>query len=78
MSDQEDWREFALCREVDTELFFPEKGNNDTGPAKRICNACEVQDECLREAMTESRMYGIWGGTTERERRQLKNRGAVA
>lgn len=70
------WRDDALCREVDMELFFPEKGGT-TRPAKSVCAACAVRAECLAEALAGDIRYGVWGGTSERERRKLK-RGVAA
>lgn len=62
------WRDEALCREVDLELFFPRKGER---PARSICARCPVQPECLDEALDARIRWGIWGGTTERDRRKL-------
>jgi WhiB family transcriptional regulator, redox-sensing transcriptional regulator len=75
--DEPDWRESALCREVDPDLFFPEKGGT-TGPAKRICRSCEVQDECLTHALANDLRYGIWGGKSDQERQKLLKRRAAA
>lgn len=68
-----EWMDAALCREVDFETFFPEKSQNPN-PAKSICRRCEVQDECLDYALRHpNNTHGVWGGTTERERRRLRN-----
>ena len=74
----DDWRDDALCRQVDPELFFPESGKS-AGPAKRICNGdpgrdippCPVRDACLAYALTEH-MTGVWGGLSERERGRIR------
>jgi WhiB family redox-sensing transcriptional regulator len=73
-----DWRHDAACRDADPELFFP-IGN--TGPAlvqieqaKAICRNCPVMDECLRWALDSGQEAGVWGGTSEDERRLLKRR----
>jgi len=39
--------------------------------AKTICGACPVQPECLDFALKTRQEFGIWGGTTEDERRML-------
>lgn len=40
--------------------------------AKRICAACPVRQNCLDAAVAlASKAEGVWGGTTERERRRL-------
>jgi len=60
----------ALCREVDYELFFPDGGGN-SATARKICNRCEVTTQCLDFALRFPNMIGIWGGTTERQRRSM-------
>src|SRR6266511_746616 len=42
--------------------------------AKRICQTCVVQVECLEYALANDERFGIWGGMSERERRRLKKR----
>lgn len=74
MSD--DWRDYALCQEVDPEAFFPEKGGS-TRDAKRICSRCEVKAECLEDALEHHERFGVRGGLSERERRQLYRRTPV-
>ena len=65
------WQADALCAQTDPEAFFPEKGGS-TREAKRICQGCEVRDECLEYALAHDERFGIWGGLSERERRRLK------
>jgi WhiB family transcriptional regulator, redox-sensing transcriptional regulator len=74
-SDAEDggWQERALCAQTDPEAFFPEKGGS-TREAKKVCQTCEVRDDCLEAALFNDERFGIWGGLSERERRKLKKR----
>ncbi len=65
------WQEKSLCAQTDPEAFFPEKGGS-TREAKRVCQSCEVQVECLEYALAHDERFGIWGGLSERERRRLK------
>lgn len=65
------WMTRALCAETDPEAFFPEKGGT-TRDAKRICEGCDVRAECLEAALLNNERYGIWGGCSERERRQIQ------
>lgn len=70
------WREQGRCRDVDPDLFFPSQ-EDTTNPAIRICGRCDVQALCLRAALTASgkkpshAVVGVWGATTERERRAM-------
>lgn len=60
--------------------FFPNYGEN-TNKAKAICDTCPVQPECLHHALTQPEKHGIWGGTTPRQRQQIrmaKRRGRAA
>lgn len=74
--DVDDWREEASCRDTDPDLFFPV---GTTGPAieqiesaKQVCMACEAHDACLEFALATNQESGIWGGTSEEERRKLR------
>ena len=75
-----DWRHKAACLTEDPELFFP-VGN--TGPAlqqiedaKKICQRCEVREQCLARALEAGQDHGVWGGMSEDERRAIKRRAA--
>ncbi|RIJ76591.1 WhiB family transcriptional regulator [Nakamurella silvestris] len=71
VDDQAHWAERALCQETDPDAFFPEKGENVSKGAKRVCGACPVDVECLAYALANNERFGIWGGKTERERRKI-------
>lgn len=66
----------GLCKDEDPELFFPEgKGHVEaTREAKGICSRCPIVEECLAVAMKNGEKYGIWGGTTAKEREYLRRR----
>jgi len=65
------WQDDALCAQTDPEAFFPEKGGS-TREAKRVCAKCDVRQECLEYALSHDERFGIWGGTSERDRRRLR------
>lgn len=71
LDEPPDWTLQALCAQVDPEIFFPEKGGS-AHAAKKICDRCEVRDQCLAEALDRGESFGIWGGLSERERRRLE------
>lgn len=82
-----DWRRYAACREIPTEMFYCED-QGDSWLSKhyqdllKICrNDCPVQRQCLATALrleegdaTVGRRYGIWGGMTPPERDLLWGR----
>jgi WhiB family redox-sensing transcriptional regulator len=73
-----DWRHEAACRDEDPELFFPVSemgpGARQAEAAKAVCARCPVRAQCLEYALDNGLDYGIFGGTTERERRGLLRR----
>ena len=66
------WRELAACRGADLDLFFPSRGES-AGPARQVCAACPVRQQCLDYAITNRIVHGIWGVLTERDRRTLRS-----
>ena len=77
-----DWRDQSACRDTDPDLFFPV---GTTGPAieqidnaKAVCGQCDVRQPCLEFALTSNQDSGIWGGTSEEERRKLRRQWLAA
>lgn len=64
------WQEDAACKGIDIEMFFS-LDDEDQARALDLCRACDVQQDCLRTAIEQREMYGIWGGTREAERRSI-------
>ena len=71
--ERRDWWESAACLEADPELFFPVAehgpGKDEIARAKEVCAACRVRRQCLQFALATRQAHGVWGGTTEEERR---------
>ncbi|MGH9117242.1 MAG: WhiB family transcriptional regulator [Acidimicrobiales bacterium] len=65
------WMDLANCLGCDPDLFFPELGE-PSAAAKAVCGGCVVRRECLEFALVTGQKHGIWGGTSERERRRLR------
>jgi hypothetical protein len=63
------WREEARCRDLDSYLFFPDMVEDAVVPLRvcRLDGGCPVRAQCLEVAEE----WGIWGGTTEWDRRQF-------
>ena len=77
------WREEAACRGANPEIFFlgygPGRGHGQLSKtakarALELCAGCPVADVCLDYALSlpASGDFGIWGGTTEKERIKLR------
>jgi len=73
-----DFRARAACATSDPELFFPHPGQRRViGEAKKVCGDCPMVDRCLTWALKHGEA-GIWGGTTDTERRTLRRKGRAA
>ncbi|MBT3155155.1 WhiB family transcriptional regulator [Streptomyces sp. CHD11] len=72
------WRSGAACRTADPELFFPIGTSGpalmQTEQAKAVCRGCPVREQCLDWALETGQSIGVWGGTSETERRTLRRR----
>lgn len=73
-----DWRHGAVCADEDPDLFFP---IGEAGPAllqaeeaKAVCRRCPVMEQCLNWALTTGQEHGVWGGTSEADRRSARRR----
>ncbi|MBO3744886.1 WhiB family transcriptional regulator [Streptosporangiaceae bacterium NEAU-GS5] len=70
-----DWRDAGLCAQVDPDLFFPDPGDRAAViRAKSVCAACPVRFECLTDALTRNERFGVWGGLSERDRRNRRGK----
>jgi len=74
----DDWRCQAACRDTDPDLFFPVGSTGlaleQIESAKVVCQACDAKSDCLEFALATNQDSGIWGGTSEDERRLLRRR----
>lgn len=63
----------AACVDADPSDFFPPVGFGNAPSvalAKQVCAGCAERLRCLEWAL-ERDEWGVWGGTTEKERRKL-------
>ena len=68
------WMERAACAShADPDLWFAEQGEHERRrEALRICAACAVRAACLAYVLSMPPQAGIWGGTTEDQRRSRR------
>lgn len=71
-----DWRDQGSCgTHTDPDLWYA--GNNSpqaharTRTAQAICHTCPVRQACGEWALATRQTWGVWGGTTEGDRRQI-------
>ena len=76
-SDVANWRDAAACRHADPDLFFPVGTTGDavedTTAAIALCRRCPVREECLEFAMVTNQRDGVWGATSEEDRRRMRS-----
>lgn len=75
-----DWHADAICKTVDSGIFFSEKGEEYIArSAKRVClgdeskgiEACPARERCLNWALDNDEKFGIWGGKSPRQRQNM-------
>lgn len=69
--DERPWAVFAACKNEQATTFFPQNRTEESA-ALAICGICPVREDCLDHALETNERFGVWGGTTERERRKLR------
>lgn len=65
------WQDQAACVGMDPRLFFSE-GENYSGAARAACDSCPVAYECIKVELGETISYGLRGGTTPKDRKDLR------
>ena len=70
VSPPDHWQELSACYGLDPEVFFPTT-EEEAGLALSYCSVCQVREVCLAWAVRNGERYGVWGGTTEQQRRRL-------
>jgi WhiB family redox-sensing transcriptional regulator len=72
-----DWQLQGSCQGLNSSVFFHPDGERGAARARRadrakaICQRCPVLEQCRRHALVTREPYGVWGGLTEEERREL-------
>ena len=70
-----DWRDTSWmgegkCRKVPPETMFPSIGAG-VNIARAQSAVCPVQQACLEYTLVHHIEHGVWGGTSERQRRRI-------
>ncbi|HUY87082.1 MAG TPA: WhiB family transcriptional regulator [Acidimicrobiales bacterium] len=64
------WMSRGSCVDKPPSLFFPSDGVG-VEVARKICESCQVREKCLDYALANRIDHGVWGGTSERQRRRI-------
>ncbi|MGL4998030.1 MAG: WhiB family transcriptional regulator [Cetobacterium sp.] len=66
------WHRESLCAQPEyagkEDLFFSEDPD-EIAEAKSICNQCDVRLLCLKSALDNKEIFGVWGGIDEEKLR---------
>lgn len=68
-----EWMTQGKCNDMPPSVFFPNDGVG-VEIARRICGDCPVKAPCLEYALLNRIDHGVWGGSSERERRRIARR----
>lgn len=74
----ESWPLRGACRGQRPHTFIPDDSGDRNvtaeqhGQALRFCENCCVVSECLEFAIETNQQLGVWGGTTPRQRRTIR------
>ena len=75
------WRDAAACIGASIDIFFiDEKGrgaNAKLAEAKQYCDSCRVRENCLNYAMENNIYVGIYGGLSNKKRREMKRKNGL-
>lgn len=72
--EEYEWMQQAVCKDTSPGKFFP-TDSVSLEAAQRVCAMCEVRVECLEYALNNRVEHGVWGGSSEQERRRIFRRG---
>jgi hypothetical protein len=61
----------AACVGLDTEAWFPTKGQKPSPVVQRVCGKCPVAEACLDYSLNHA-VLGVWGGLGESTRAELR------
>lgn len=69
----EPWMADSSCgTSGNPDAWFPEGKGRAALAAIRICNGCEVREQCLRFALDNNETEGVWGGLAQHAIRKLR------
>ena len=73
MINNPEWYDDAECgkqKHRDKMEFFFSNKKYDQEQAKSLCFSCPVRKDCLKGALEEKQLYGVWGGLDQGEMRR--------
>jgi WhiB family redox-sensing transcriptional regulator len=71
IGDVPEWQLDAACRGLDTDMFFPERGE-PVEQARNVCRSCTVANACATFSLANGEKWGLWGAMSEADRRRVR------
>ncbi len=71
------WQADGACLEHPELTWFPGRGE-DSEPAKVVCRGCLVRAECLAYALADRDLLGVWGATSDAQRKAMRKAARAA
>jgi WhiB family redox-sensing transcriptional regulator len=68
------WHQRAGCRGHGTEPYIRGPKARYDEEVLALSRECPVRQECLETALADPDLQGLWGGTTDAERREMRRR----
>ena len=72
-----DWMDEANCKNMDTNLFFPNLGQNYDPFIEEVCMECSVIEECAWYANETSADFGMFGGMSPNDRHKWRKKNDI-
>jgi WhiB family redox-sensing transcriptional regulator len=67
------WTAYADCQDPGSPNMFPNEADTDAvNRARNECDHCPVKRVCLDTALHNNERFGMWGGTTPKERERMR------
>jgi WhiB family redox-sensing transcriptional regulator len=69
------WQSHGACKGSDPDQYFPHPyvSHAQIVSIRAVCEACPVRRECADWGIHHEQL-GIWGGTTDRQRREIRRK----
>ena len=73
-TDNEHWQNESVCSKKENENkieWFFSDDPEEKYAAKNLCFTCPVRKDCIKYALEEKQIWGVWGGRDENEIRRI-------
>jgi WhiB family redox-sensing transcriptional regulator len=71
VEERKNWAKYSNCVDLSPSDMYPETNVRQAIVIHNVCRNCPTQKECLVLGLVFEDEFGVWGGTSERDRRLL-------